>query len=77
MKNILVPTDFSENALNALLYAKELACSFDTKLTLLHTFNVPRRTDMLVSLEDIMRRDAESGMAAFLKKAGAGESQQE
>ena len=40
MKKILVPTDFSGNALNALLYAKELVCKFDSHLTVLHTFQV-------------------------------------
>lgn len=69
MKNILVPTDFSENAMNALLYAKELACAFKGRLTLVHTFQVYQRSDMLVSMEKVLRKEAEKGMEAFLDKA--------
>ena len=69
MKKILVPTDFSENAMNALLYARELACKFDSHLTLLHTFQVMQRSDMLVSIDDILYKEAEKDMAAFLEKA--------
>ncbi|MCB0561897.1 MAG: universal stress protein [Lewinellaceae bacterium] len=69
MKKILVPTDFSGNALNALLYAKELACKFDSHLTVLHTFQVIKRSDMLVSIDDILYEEAEKDMAAFLEKA--------
>lgn len=70
MKKILVPTDFSENAMNALLYAKELACAFKSSLTLLHTFQLAQRSDMLVSIDDIIREEAEKDMAAFIDKAG-------
>lgn len=69
MKKILVPTDFSENAMNAFLLAKELACAFKSQLTLLHTFQVPQRSDMLISLDDVLREEAEKDMAAFLDKA--------
>ncbi|MCO6491454.1 MAG: universal stress protein [Phaeodactylibacter sp.] len=67
MKKILVPTDFSENALNAFHYARELACKFDSRLTLLHTFQVAQRSDMLVSIDDILREEAEKELAAILK----------
>ena len=69
MKKILVPTDFSKNAMNAFLYAKELACKLDSHLTLLHTFQVTQRSDMLVSLDDILQKEAEKEMAAILKAA--------
>ncbi|MCB0587664.1 MAG: universal stress protein [Phaeodactylibacter sp.] len=69
MKKILVPTDFSENAMNALLFARELACTLDCKLTLLHTFQAPQRSDMLISLDDVLRQDAEEEMATFLERA--------
>lgn len=71
MKNILVPTDFSDNARNALQYAVQLAKLFDSRLTLLHTFNVPRRTDILVSLDDIMQKDAEQEMDTLSRQIPA------
>lgn len=65
MKRILVPTDFSKNAQNALSYAVELAKTFDCSLMILHTYSAPRRSDMLVSMDTIMRKDAEDGMQAI------------
>ena len=41
-KSILVPTDFEEPAQRALDLAIELAREFDAKLTLLHTYEIPR-----------------------------------
>ena len=40
MKTILVPTDFSKNAENALLYAINLAKRMSAKIILLHSFHV-------------------------------------
>jgi len=41
MKNILVPTDFSATARNAVNYAIELAKIIKAEITLLHIFDVP------------------------------------
>lgn len=41
MKNILIPTDFTENAGNALRYALELARVSKAKCTLLHAYEMP------------------------------------
>ena len=41
MKNILVPTDFSEAAKNAIEYAAEFAESFGAKITLFHVYHTP------------------------------------
>ncbi|MDB5262695.1 MAG: hypothetical protein JWQ14_1976 [Adhaeribacter sp.] len=41
MKNILVPTDFSDNATNALDYAVQLARVFKGRLLLFHNINYP------------------------------------
>lgn len=41
MEYILVPTDFSKNAFNALEYAIDVAKLFDAKIIVLHTFEVP------------------------------------
>ncbi len=41
MKTILVPTDFSEAARNAAIYAAELAKNLEYKLILYHAYHVP------------------------------------
>ena len=41
MKRILVPTDFSPAALNALNYAADMAVQLDLSVTLLHMYQVP------------------------------------
>ncbi len=69
MKKILVPTDFSKNAMNAFTYARELACKIDGQITLLHTFQVPQRSDMLVSMDRVLRKQAEKEMAGLLAKS--------
>ncbi|MFN3405593.1 MAG: universal stress protein [Cytophagaceae bacterium] len=40
-KKILFPTDFSENANNALRYATEIASAFNSDIILLHTYKIP------------------------------------
>lgn len=45
IRNILVPTDFSETALHALQYAVELAKAADAKIFILHTFLIPESSD--------------------------------
>lgn len=62
MKKILFPTDFSKNALNALKYATHFTQLFNCQLILLHTFQVPSRSDMLVSMDKVMLKDAEKEM---------------
>ena len=41
MEYILVPTDFSKNAFNALEYAIDVAKLFDAKIMVLHTYETP------------------------------------
>ena len=41
MKKILFPTDFSETANNAFIYAIHLAKSLEAELIVLHTFERP------------------------------------
>ena len=45
MKKILVPTDFSTIADNALNYAIELAAAFKSQLYLCHVYNIHRKVD--------------------------------
>lgn len=41
MKTIVVPTDFSEVATNAMFYAVDMASFLQAKLVLLHTYEIP------------------------------------
>lgn len=58
MKKILVPTDFSPNANNALKYAIRIANQFGSTITLLHTFKVYSSAGMFISVESYMEEDA-------------------
>lgn len=63
MKNILVPTDFSKNALNALYYAIEFAKKENAKLFLLNVYNYPVTypdTPHTIMLEEMEALKAES-----------------
>lgn len=63
MKKILLPTDFSDNALNALQYAIELWGLSDTEYTLLNTYVEPSsNTSMVVSMTKIMKKESEMGL---------------
>lgn len=62
MKTIIVPTDFSPVAVNALNYAMDMALSINASLTLLHIYQIPVAiTDtplIMVSVEEL-KADAE------------------
>jgi nucleotide-binding universal stress UspA family protein len=62
MKKILVPTDFSENALKALKYAINIANSIDASLIVLHAYHVSQGAGSLVSLDQIIQDDREQEM---------------
>jgi nucleotide-binding universal stress UspA family protein len=68
MKKILVPTDFSDHAQGALLYAIEMARHIDGHITLMTAYQVVKMTGVLVSMEDIIRKDNEERMADMIKK---------
>jgi nucleotide-binding universal stress UspA family protein len=53
MKTLLVPTDFSETATNAIHYAAELATYTKSKLVLFHAYHVP----IMVSEAPVMLND--------------------
>lgn len=63
IQKILVPTDFSPNAQNALEYAIQIANYFGINITLLHTYKMYSSAGMLVSVESFMERDSEEMMA--------------
>lgn len=63
MKNILFPTDFSDNAANALNHALEMINQLESvHLTLVHTYNIPANPTAYITFEGHLVRDAESEM---------------
>jgi nucleotide-binding universal stress UspA family protein len=71
MKNILVPTDFSENANKALDVAMALAQRFKATLHLVHTYHVSSPTGHMTNVNRVVREDREQEMEAFLTKIKA------
>lgn len=75
MKNILLPTDFSQNASNAIDYAVQLFKDEDCTFHLLNTFtpvayNVATLADSYstMMIEEITRKNSESGLLEIEKK---------
>src|SRR6476469_663048 len=65
MKMILVPTDFSAPAENAMLYAGQLANNISASVLLLHVYQIPvGMNDMpvLVVSTDELKKNAEAGL---------------
>lgn len=68
MNNILFPTDFSDNANNALAYALELAKDTGAKLHILNSYELPySHSGMMVSITDILKKDSEEGIEKTVK----------
>jgi nucleotide-binding universal stress UspA family protein len=69
MKKIIFPTDFSESAEKAMYYALDLALVFDAEFHLYHGYQMPHsRADVMMSVMDILKKDAEEGMKITLDK---------
>lgn len=77
MKKILLPTDFSKNSLNAMVYALELFKDIPCKFYLLNVFKIPYVTNevlmendahQLVKLEEGLYETSQKGMKDVLKK---------
>ncbi len=63
MKNILFPTDFSDNANHALKYAVDFALKTGSNLVILNCYAMPSSTvGVMKSIKDILRQDSEAGM---------------
>jgi nucleotide-binding universal stress UspA family protein len=72
MKNILFPTDFSQNANNALDFALKLAVKTSSKIILFNAYQVPyNRADMMVSVLDILKEDSLNGLNETVKNIKA------
>jgi nucleotide-binding universal stress UspA family protein len=67
MKKILVPTDFSDNAYNALNFAVAFANKFGAEITLIHTFKLYSSTGMFISVESYMEEDARKDLAEMIR----------
>jgi nucleotide-binding universal stress UspA family protein len=71
MKNILVPTDFSDNANKALDVALALAKRFGANLHLVHTYHTSTPAGHMANVNRVIKEDREQEMAAFLTKIKA------
>ncbi|MGH2552236.1 MAG: universal stress protein, partial [Chitinophagaceae bacterium] len=71
MKTIIIPTDYSPVATNAMQYGIDMAKAINASILLLHVYNVPvSYTDvpvMLVSVEE-MKKNAEMKLAELKKE---------
>lgn len=70
MKTIIVPTDFSGNALYAANYAAELASMLGAGLNLLHVYTLPAQVTEVPFAFDItqIEKDAATSLAAIKEK---------
>lgn len=68
ISHILTATDFSEHAYAAVKAAIELAEDLDARVTILHTYDVPSSTGMLVSIEHIIHKDAQKDMEKLVAR---------
>lgn len=59
MKKILVPTDFSQNANNAFLYALETARSAGTEVILLNAYSIPYSgSTVVIDITDVLKEES-------------------
>lgn len=64
MKKILVPTDFSEGAFNALIHALNHAKATESSVTVIHAYLMPPTgTAVMVDITDLLRKNAEESLA--------------
>jgi nucleotide-binding universal stress UspA family protein len=78
MKNILLPTDFSDNAANALEYALYIAQKTGATLILLNVTQIPPGSNtMHRNIRDILKKDSEDSLNQLQKKIKANTDNQE
>ncbi len=69
MKKIIVPTDFSDGAYNALKHAVELANQFDAPIEVVHAFSMPTAgSTVMVDITDILEKNAKEELDSFSKR---------
>lgn len=67
MKNILLPTDFSDNANKALDFALALANKFKANLHIVHAYQSTKATGQLLNMDKVLKEDSDNEMAKFIK----------
>ncbi|MDX5421044.1 MAG: universal stress protein [Hymenobacteraceae bacterium] len=73
MKTLLVPVDFSDNALQALNYAVDLAAKSRSRVLVCHVFETKAVLPGLASyVKGEFRRDAEQDMRSFVERIDMG-----
>ncbi|MEN8787126.1 MAG: universal stress protein [Flavobacteriales bacterium] len=70
MRKLLVPTDFSECAENALDYALFLAKKMNAEITLLSAYHIPASgsATIVVNIQEDMRKETEEELATLIQK---------
>ncbi len=71
MKKLLLPTDFSANAEEALAYGIEIANRFGSALTLLHLYQVFSTSGTFLPVENYMKKDVSRRLLPLLRRAEA------
>lgn len=70
MKQILFPTDFSDNSNQAFPYALDIALLLDAELTIFNSFKLPySKSNLLVSIVDRMKDDSNNELKALKNEA--------
>jgi nucleotide-binding universal stress UspA family protein len=60
MKKIIVPTDFSDGAFNALLHALHLAKIMGSSITIVHAYSMPPTgSAVMVDITDVLKKNAD------------------
>jgi len=69
MKLFLVPTDFSHNAKQALIYACNLATQVKTEIVLLNSYQAPSSTaNVMINFIDILEEDSKNDLEKLIKE---------
>ena len=68
MKKLLVPTDFSDNAENALQFAINLANHFESKIFLLSVFQVNSPAGSLKDIDRFLREENQEQLSRWIAK---------
>ncbi len=72
MKKILVPTDFSDGAFNALIHALHIAKQFGAAIDIIHAYSIPPTgTAVMVDLTDILRKNANEELVLLRERVDA------
>lgn len=72
MNKILIPTDFSDGAFNALLHGLHLAKTMDSSIQIVHAYSMPPTgSNVMVDITDILKKNAEEELAELKKRVSA------